>query len=355
MTDQSLATDHEALVGDLRALRERGLLRLRGLRLPALRAAARGFDADGHTSHTGHAEIEALLRAALDRLDPGNLKEAAAYTFGLTPGTRDWPSAARRRRSAELYGVTPEHFRKQQERDVIAQVAEQIQLLRHPAPAGETPLPPISAVPFGDPALPPLLLHLGPIELVTGVDIIVSSENDHFEMAKTYGSSVSAALRRAGAVRKPSGEIVDDCLQRELTAWVSLNARPGLAVAPGTIAETGPGDLAANGIRRIYHAAVAATGPGGYDVSPDAIRLAVHNVFRLAERERTEFRPPLASICFPLFGTGRGRRLPVPVCAAVLWRGVADELAGAPHWSVHLATHNPGHAAQVLETLAVNP
>ncbi|MFC5187898.1 macro domain-containing protein [Actinomadura harenae] len=352
MTDESLATDHEALLGDLRALRERGLLRLRDLRLPALRAAARGFDRSGHT---GHAEIEALLRAALDQLDPGNLREAAAYTFGLAPGTRDWPSVARRRRSAELYGVTPEHFRKQQERDVIAQVAEQIELLRRPAPTGgTTPLPPISAVPFGDPSLPPLLLHLGPIELVSGVDILVSSENVHLEMAKSYGSSVSAALRRAGAVRKPSGEIVDDCLQRELTAWVSRHARPGLAVAPGTVAETGPGDLAGNGIRRVYHAAVVVAGPGGYDVSPDAIRLAVHNVFRLAERERTGFRPPLASICFPLFGTGRRSLLPVPVCAAALWRGIADELAGAPHWSVHVATHNPGHAAQVLETLAVN-
>src|SRR5437879_1455163 len=143
MTDQSPATDHEALFGDLRALRERGLLRLRGLRLPALRAAAQGFDPAGHN---GRAEVEALLRAALERLDPGNLKEAAAYTFGLAPGTRDWPSPARRRRSAELYGVTPEHFRKRQERDVIAQVAEQIQALRRPVPARGMALPPVSAV-----------------------------------------------------------------------------------------------------------------------------------------------------------------------------------------------------------------
>src|SRR5262249_40073365 len=68
------------------------------------------------------------------------------------------------------------------------------------------------------------------------------------------------------------------------------------------------------------------------------------------DRERTVFQPPLSSICFPLFGTGHGR-LSVPVCAAALWRGIAEELAAAPHWSVHLATHNPGHAAQVLKTL----
>ena len=354
MTDSTLAPSHQSLVEDLRVLRERGLTRLRLLALPALHRAVDLIDAEDGSSPAG---IETVLRAAAERLETGKLAEAAAYTLGLAPGTRDWAAQDRRRRSAEIYGVTVGHFRKGQERIVLEQLAEQIILLCRDRSSPDSPSSPILgpsttvALPGRD--LPPVTVCVGPIELLTGVDILVSSENGHFEMSKTFGASVSAAIRRAGARRTPSGEIVDDVIQRELSAWVARNARPGLAVAPGTVADTPPGSLAANGVRRIYHAAVASlrADGSGYEIRPEAIPLAVHNVFRLAERQRADHTPPLSSMSFPLFGAGRGG-LPAALSAGHLWRSLINELTFAPDWSVRVITNDAEDAASLLAALS---
>jgi hypothetical protein len=110
---------------DLRTLRLEGLTRLRRLRLPALGRAAGGTDERAAEP----AAIEEVLSAALRGLDAGNLARAAAYTFGLEQGTRDWPAQTRRRRAAEIYGVSVERFRKHQEVVLLEEFAEQI--LRH--------------------------------------------------------------------------------------------------------------------------------------------------------------------------------------------------------------------------------
>ena len=354
MTDSPLAPSHQSLVEDLRVLRERGLTRLRLLTLPALRRAVDVIDAEDGGSPGG---IEAVVRAAAERLETGKLAEATAYTLGLAPGTRDWAAQDRRHRSAEIYGVTAGHFRKGQERVVLEQLAEQIILLcrEHSSPASPSSpvLSPSTTVSLPGRGLPPVTVCVGPIELLTGVDILVSSENGYFEMSKTFGASVSAAIRRAGARRTPSGEIVDDVIQRELSAWVSRNARPGLAVAPGTVADTPPGSLAANGVRRIYHAAVAGirADGSGYEIRPEAIPMAVHNVFRLAERQRAEYTPPLSSMSFPLFGAGRGGLSPA-VSAGHLWRSLINELTVAPDWSVRVITNNTEDAAALLAVLS---
>ncbi|MEO3788435.1 hypothetical protein ABGB12_34330 [Actinocorallia sp. B10E7] len=347
MTD---APNHYELVAELRVLRERGLLHLRRLSLPGLTAAARLHDPDAPESP---AAIEALLRAAITSLDPGQLADAASYTLGLAPGTRDWPAQDRRRRSAEIYGVTPEHFRKGREQDVLEQIAESIMGFCEGAVRVPPPLAPRTSIPFPDPSLHPLTFHVGPVELLTEADVLVSSENIYLEVSKTFGTSVSAAIRRAGAIREPSGEIVDDVIQRELSAWVQRNARPGLAVPVGTIAETSPGKLAANGVRAVYHAAVASSGASAsaYTVTPDAIRLAVHNIFRLAAARRSAYTPPLSSLCFPLFGAGRSR-LSAKTSASALWRAFIAELSVDPTWALHLVTNDPDHATEVLATLS---
>lgn len=342
---------HHELVTELRALRERGLLQLRRLSLPGLALAARLHDPDVPEAP---AAIEALLRTAIAVLDPGQLADAALYTLGLAPGTRDWPAQDRRRRSAEIYGVTPEHFRKGRELDVLEQIAEKIIGLCDRAATTPPPLTPRTLIPFPDPSLHPLTFHVGPVELLTESDVLVSSENVHLEVSKTFGTSVSAAIRRAGATREPSGEIIDDVIQRELSTWVRRNARPGLAVPVGTIAETSPGGLAVNGVRAVYHAAVASSGistASAYTVTPDAIRLAVHNVFQLAAARRSAYTPPLSSICFPLFGAGRSC-LPVKTSVSALWRAFIAELSVDPTWSIHMVTNNPDHATEVLDILS---
>jgi O-acetyl-ADP-ribose deacetylase (regulator of RNase III) len=196
-------------------------------------------------------------------------------------------------------------------------------------------------------------VHVQPIELITGVDILVSSENVHMEMARTFGSSVSGAIRRTGSIRGAAGEVVSDVVNDELRAWMTANGRSGLPVAPGTVAATSPGALAHNGVRRVYHAAVVIprAGSDDYDVHHATLVYAVRQVFRLAEQERGDFDPPLSALCFPLLGTGRGG-LPLETGARWLWQGLRESLERHPHWSVHVAIPRPETAEMVARVIS---
>jgi O-acetyl-ADP-ribose deacetylase (regulator of RNase III) len=346
---------HEQLVADLRTLRERGLTRLRSTRLGALDAATalyrHGTPAPGVPPDPYRpAAVEELLRRAIVELGGGNLTAAAQYTFGLVEGTRDWTVGERRRKAASIYGVSTERFRKRHEQLIVDQTAEAI--LRLCMPTSE-PRPPDR--PAGVPRSPavvrlgPVTLDFMPVEMIRGIDVVVSSENVYLEASKIFRNSLSAALRRACAQISETGQLLDDIVQRELQEWMRAHGRPGLPVAAGTVAATDPGRLAEAGVRRVYHAAVAVPRPGGdeYDFSPEAVAQAVRNVFRLAGRERERFRPPLRSIALPLFGAGRGGLDPAE---SVGWlsAAVGREVAGDPSWDVHLITRSAAGAEAVI-------
>ncbi len=148
-------------------------------------------------------------------------------------------------------------------------------------------------------------------------DILVSSENVYLEMSKTFRPTVSAALRRAAAVRNAAGEIVDDVLPRELRTWLRGHGRTGLPVRPGTVVATSPGALGAHGVRRIHHAAVSTpVGDGDrYHVAPAVLAEAVQASFALGRAERAELSLPLSTLCFPCWapaaGTARRDRRPL--------------------------------------------
>lgn len=113
----SPVVEHSVILGELKELRRSGLVRLRSLGLPELR---------GIVAELPDGSVEGLIRAAVGRLDQGSLRTAAEYTLGLAPGTRDWPGADRRKRAAEVYGVSVERFRKDHELMVLGEVAEEI-------------------------------------------------------------------------------------------------------------------------------------------------------------------------------------------------------------------------------------
>ncbi|KAB8166354.1 Appr-1-p processing protein [Streptomyces sp. 3MP-14] len=372
---------HAALVEDLRALRRPGLANVRVLGLPALRAAAEtcGLSTGPDDVPAG---IEELLRQAVRRLgDQDALGRAAARTYGLVPGLRGATAFERRRAAAEVVGVSTETFRRRQEVQVVDQTAEAVLGLcrervrrrntpvsaaSSPAGAGGTggtggtgeqrppepeshrgttqrddDAPPFTVETTVADAPTPFVLHVSPVDLLRDVDVIVSSENVYLEMSKTFWPTLSGTLRRACAVRDASGEIVDDVLVRELNAWVRRFGRPGLPVRPGTVAATSSGAMAEQGVRRIYHAAVAVplAGRDGYEVAPANIARAVREAFALARAERAAFDPPLRSICFPLMGSGRGG---VSVESSASWIGWAihEELTRDPDWTVHLVVRN---------------
>ncbi|MEU7830568.1 MULTISPECIES: hypothetical protein [unclassified Nonomuraea] len=349
------AIRHADLVADLRTVRERGLLRLRRTPLPALTAAAQALgppiDAELVPS-----SIASLLDQVVNGMKDGTLATACAYTFGIIAGTRDWSAQSRRRRASEVYAVSPERFRKHHERVIIEYVAEEILRLR----GGRSQLAPDEELPLG--ARRRLVLgRTGheryvtvcrmPVQTLRDMDILVSSENVYLEMSKIFKSSLSASLRAAAARRNDAGELIDDVLQRELRLWSLEHGREGLAVAPGTVVPTSPGELARSGVRRIYHAATAIprTHTNDYDVEPTGVVRAVSNAFQLAGQERDRYAPSLRSICFPLFGAGRGGLAP-GTSFAYLWAGLEPQLSDA--WEVYLLTRSTEGCAAVLRSLS---
>lgn len=345
----------EDIVADLRLLRERGLVRIRHTELSALRMAAdRALVIP--SGETGPRAIEALLRAAIANLGDGPLGVAAAQTFGLNPGARDSPPQDRRRRAAQAYRVSVERFRKHHERVVIEQVAEEVlELCLSPgAASGTAEL--ANEIRFecrtGDVSFP-VVVHVEPVELMRDIDVIVAPTNVYLELPQPYKASVSAALRRAAAQRGADGTIVTDPVAAELRAWMTANGRHGLPVSPGTVAPTSAGGLERQGVRRIYHAAVASPRPGTneYDVEPTSISHAVHATFAAARAERDQFRPRLTSLGFPLLGAGRGGLTPT-VSFSWMWAAVARELRADSSWRIHFITHQRAAANAVVAGLA---
>ncbi|MFI1728817.1 macro domain-containing protein [Streptomyces acidicola] len=369
---------HQELAEELRCLRRRGFPRLRHCSRDGLRAAAvaAGFSADADDELEG---IEELLRAAVQRLGGGELRDAddcdplaraAAHSFGLFAYRRGVAAADRRKAAAGVYGVSTERFRKSQEREVLDGLSSAVLALarsgtprdgrsgtpgdgRPGAPGSSRPDPRTAVrTPLADPVprgLRPqpaasrpapghVTVRLAPIEQIRDIDILVSSENVYLEMSKTFRPTVSGVLRRAAAERS-DGEVVDDVLARELAVWLHAHRRTGLAVRTGTVVPTSAGALSRQGVRRVYHAAVATPVDHGnrYHVDPGTVTEAVRQSFELARAERKTLALPLTSICFPLLGAGRGG-LPAADAAAHLLGAVHEELRRDPSWSVLLVT-----------------
>src|SRR5690349_10635597 len=194
----------DEIVADLRLLRKRGLVRIRHSDLPALETAV-GYTEVPAAAGGGPGAVEELLRAAVSRLGDGSLGAAATATFGLGRGARDAPAQVRRRRAALTYGVSVERFRKHHERVVIEQVAEEILKLCPPSTTrrshADIPLPELGhqrtlAGAVGGERFP-ITVHTEPVELLSGVDIVVVPQNLYLELPQHFKSSVAAAVSRA--------------------------------------------------------------------------------------------------------------------------------------------------------------
>ncbi|MEV6420636.1 macro domain-containing protein [Streptomyces sp. NPDC051662] len=376
--------DHASILEEIKTVRRGGIVRLRRLEVPSLaRIAFALAPADDRRAEvparSQSQSVEWLLRLAVSRLGGGTLQEAAEYTLGLTPGTRDWPGADRRRRAAELYGVSVERFRKEQEAVVLDQVAEQVGSLARAAVAERVPAAgdaahddhadPADPADLADPAVSarthrllsvraqgrtvPVTLHVHPVDLLRDVDVVVSPVNTYLALPEAYKSSVAASLRRAGALRGLTGELLGDPIHEELRDWATARGTSGRPVLPGTVAVTGSGALADQGVRRVYHAAVAVprAGTNDYDVLPADITRAVARALAVLAEEHERFDPPLRSVCFPLLGSGRGG-LPYEQSVRAVWAAVDAELARGAEWDIHLIARGLAPAGLVVRMLA---
>lgn len=114
---------HADLVRELRRLREKGLLRIRELDLPALEAVATAADS---REPFGPRAVEGLLRRATDRLGDDDLGTATRTLFGLVQGTIGHKPTDLRERAAEVFFVSPETFRKDRERLIVSRLADEL-------------------------------------------------------------------------------------------------------------------------------------------------------------------------------------------------------------------------------------
>ncbi|MFJ5776138.1 macro domain-containing protein [Streptomyces sp. NPDC093094] len=351
--------DHAAILRELREVRRAGIIRLRELEPPRLADAAQTLESKEPGTSVA---VEQLLRAAVFTLESGSLRDAAAYSLGLAPGSRDWSAADRRKRAALVYGVSVERFRKHHEMMVLGQVSERILDLLAGAPeAVAAPVAPDAGVlaPTHRPLLVAagsrtvrVLLHVHPVDLLRDIDVVVSPANTHLALSPSYKSSVSASLRRAGASHDPTGALLHDHVHDELRTWHTRHDHR--VVRPGSVVPTSAGELSRQGVRRMYHAVVAVprSGTNDYDVLPADVTRATARVFALLAEEERCFDPPLRSVCLPLLGAGRGGLRPEESLAA-LWAAVEAELARGASWEVHLVVRRPTVAALVQRMLAV--
>jgi O-acetyl-ADP-ribose deacetylase (regulator of RNase III) len=336
----------EEIVADLRVLRERGLVRLRHTDLADLGRAAAHSGVMAAVAG-GPGAIEAVVRAAVDNLGGGSLGASAMATFGLARGTRDMTAQDRRQRAALVYRVSVERFRKHHERIVVEQVAEEI--LKLCATQGGMARPPDSPVELGaqirlsgqlgDYSFP-VVVHIEPIELLSNIDILVVPENVYLELPQPFKASVSAAVRRAAAVRGADGEIVTDVISDEIRSWMHKHGRFGLPVAPGTVVVTTSGEMASQGISRIYHVALASPRPGtnDYDVEPTVIATGIRNVLTMVRTAQLQSGQSFRSIAFPLLGAGRGGLDPA-TSFAWLWTSLARDIRDNGPWDIHFVTN----------------
>ncbi|MCT4355573.1 hypothetical protein M5362_20765 [Streptomyces sp. Je 1-79] len=337
-------------------MRRAGVVRLRDLPLPELTRIA------GELSAVG---VERLLRTAVSRIGGGSLQTAAEYSLGLAQGTRDWPASDRRRRAAQVYGVSVERFRKHHELMVLGQITEQIIVLAGRPHTAQEPGAPDTARPLapvhrslhlrihGRPEPATVRIHVHSADLLRDVDVVLSPSNTYFALPAPYKSSVSATLRRAGARLDPAGGLVEDHIHDELAHWVARSGTGGRAALPGTVAVTSAGALAAQGVRRIYHVAVAQPRPGtnDYDVQPADVTRGVARAFAVLAEESPRFDPPLTSVCLPLLGAGRGGLTPLESFGA-LWPAVEAELARRHHWEIHFVVRAQARADLIERLLA---
>ena len=147
-----------------------------------------------------------------------------------------------------------------------------------------------------------LALITGDREDIKVGDIWVNSENTNMQMDRYYGRSTSAMVRYLGASRNAAGEVVEDTIGNELAAQIGSS----ISVAPATVFVTSAGALrASNGVKRIFHVASVQGEPRvGYNPITKLERCVKNALSKAADPAYQS--EGLASILFPIFGTGAG-------------------------------------------------
>jgi O-acetyl-ADP-ribose deacetylase (regulator of RNase III) len=148
----------------------------------------------------------------------------------------------------------------------------------------------------------------GNIAELTGVDVLVNSENTRLRMDRIEGRSVSATLNAFGAEWDEHGELISETLDLELQEARHTLPR---SVPPGTVVVTSAGSLRKIGVRHIVHAvSVIGRRNGGFEPATriQLGRCVTNSLAQIDDLNRSLYHAPdpLRIVAFPIFGTGEG-------------------------------------------------
>lgn len=202
-------------------------------------------------------------------------------------------------------------------------------------------------------------IHLagGDLTEFRNIDVLVNSENDYMQMARTFEGrrSVSSSLRHLGSCFDRANRLLEDTIQNELNLIVECDIGPRpLGLYTVVVTSAGHADSELRNtykVRYVFHAASVSVQGDGADKrlepisSESGVRriirsllLQVHEVNEqrgvvspvgTPQREEQEADrdayEPLRSIVLPMFGTGRGG-LTVDLVAPAVARGIKEFL-----------------------------
>lgn len=174
-------------------------------------------------------------------------------------------------------------------------------------------------------------IKTGNIKDVKGVEVWINPENTNMQMDRFFGRSVSAAIRWHGAEKTSDdkNKVKRDGIAEELRTKLGDRYHVGL----GEVIETGSGALkASNGVRAIYHVAIAE----GFAeqrlqaASLSTLRSSLTEVLKkIGYHNAHVLKRSYRSVLVPMIGTGTGGK-PVREVAPTLVSTAVDFLEQHP-------------------------
>jgi O-acetyl-ADP-ribose deacetylase (regulator of RNase III) len=150
-----------------------------------------------------------------------------------------------------------------------------------------------------------LKIITGSVEHVSNIDIIVNSENVDLQLARFYDLSLSGILRYLDADKSAGGNVIRDHLNEQIqNEIIKIGSVP---VKPGTVVATKTSGLEQQGVKYIFHLALARGEIGsGYQTVTERLEAGIRNVFKEFTAKH-KMDNSISSILFPLIGAGTAK------------------------------------------------
>ena len=183
----------------------------------------------------------------------------------------------------------------------------------------------------------------GPINHISSVDVICTSENNYLEPAKLSSSSTSGRVRKAVAKKSISGEIIEDVVINDISEWKRQNNALGKTLPLGTVVETSSGELVSKGIKNIFHVITVRQKENSneYEMPLDTISSGINEIFRKLNELS------LSSVSIPVFGAGSANK-DITECIKITCDSIFNSLERNTNKLVYISTYRESDHKKVV-------